>query len=492
VPADGTVVVRPVDDAYSSSARPSYNTGGSSKLVAGTYQGDTMVTYLKYDVAALPAGAEIDQARIVLTSTGGSLPGTVTLSPVPSTGWQEETLTNTNRPSMQGEIATVHPAADARQVFFDVTGAVTANGTYSFAVKSPVADDPARFQSDESGSNEPQLRLTLATTVPVPVPSPEPTPPVPTTCTVDAKLVPSCNILWGAAAGGFSDTPRDEALRIWEQKSGRTSSIYHTYHRGDQLFPTKAEIAMANEPGKPRLLMTNWKVAYGTTWAKVAAGTQDARIDRLSAYINATYQDPFFLNIHHEPENDVIATAGSGMTAKDYAAMFRYTVQRMRANGVDNAVFMVSYMGLEKFYNQSWWYDLYPGDDAVDWIGLDAYVASQPGGYHYGTLSDLLNRTTDSTKFPGFYTWVTTQHANKPFMLSEWGVHEYAADPTQKVQTLSTVLAELKNFPAVKGMVWFDTESDQNGSDIRIDSSTGALAEFQKIALDPRFEVRVR
>ena len=149
------------------------------------------------------------------------------------------------------------------------------------------------------------------------------TPADPSDCTVDAKLVPTCNVLWGSAAGGFSDTPRDQALREWEAKSGRTASIYHTYHKGDEMFPTKAEIAMANEAGKPRILFTNWKVGYGTKWGKVANGDMDARIDKLSNYIKANYTAQFFMAIHHEPENDVSTTAGSGMTAKDYAAMYR-------------------------------------------------------------------------------------------------------------------------------------------------------------------------
>ena len=31
------------------------------------------------------------------------------------------------------------------------------------------------------------------------------------------------------------------------------------------------------------MLLLNWKIAYGSTWAKVAAGQQDARIDNWSA-----------------------------------------------------------------------------------------------------------------------------------------------------------------------------------------------------------------
>jgi len=523
------------DDAYSSSSRPTYNTASSQRLVAGRLDGNTTVTYVKFTVKNLPTGTAVSGAEVVLTRDEHRLPGTVRLSKVASNSWSEKTLTARNDPAVGSVVDVAYPKADTTKVVFDVSGVVKAAGTYTFAVTSPAGNDVARFRSSEYVKDRPALKVTVrkATapspeptqpaptqptppspeptvptpdptvptpdpTVPTPdptVPTPDPTTPDPTTpqeCTVDALLVPSCNILWGAAAGGFSETPRDQALREWEAKSGRTSTVYHTYHRGDELFPTKAEIAMANDPANPRVLFINWKVNYGSKWAGVAKGEQDARIDRLAAHIKANYKDKFFLTFHHEPENDVNDTAGSGMTAKDFASMFRHTVQRLRAQGVDNAVFVVAYMGIEKFYNQPWWYDLYPGDDVVDWIGLDAYVASQPGGYHYGTLTDLVNRTTDKAKFPGFYNWSQTFHANKPLMLSEWGVHEYAADPSQKAKTLSTVLTELDKFPAIKGMFWFDTAKDQNGSDIRIDSSPESLVEFQKIAADPRFVVRVR
>jgi hypothetical protein len=481
------------DDAYTSSARPRLNTGAVTKLVAGKLSGDSMVTYLKFKVGTLPAGSTIERVEINVHKDD-RLSKTVQISKVAGTGWTESTLTHGNRPALGVVVSTVSPTSTDVKAKFVVTSAVKGAGTYAFAVTSPITDDVARFRATEYKVNPPLLKIVISTPAPTtPAPTtPAPTPTTPETCTVDAKLVPSCNVLWGAAAGGFSETPRDQALREWEQKSGRVSSVYHTYHRGDEMFPTKAEIAMAGEVGKPRVLFTNWKVAYGTKWANVAAGQQDARIDRLAAYIKANYRETFFMAIHHEPENDVVATAGSGMTAKDYAAMFRHTVQRMRAQGADNVVFVVAYMGLEKFYNQPWWYDLYPGDDVVDWIGLDAYLASQPGGYHFGTLTDLVNRTTDKTKFPGFYNWHQASHADKPLMLSEWGVHEYATDPSQKAKILSTVLTELDNFPAIKGMVWFDTAKDQNGSDIRIDSSPQSLVEFRKIAADPRFVVQVR
>jgi hypothetical protein len=46
--------------------------------------------------------------------------------------------------------------------------------------------------------------------------------------------------------------------------------------------------------------------------------------------------------------------------------------------------------------------------------------------------------------------------------------------------------------PAIKAMVAFDTASDQQGLDMRIDSTPQALESFKKIATDPMFQVRVR
>jgi hypothetical protein len=330
-----------------------------------------------------------------------------------------------------------------------------------------------------------------ATSRTAPIPAVAPAKPG-TNCTVDAKLVPSCNVLWGAAAGGFSETPRDQALREWEAKSGRTASIYHTYHRGGELFPTKAEIAMADEAGKPRILFTNWKVGYGTTWGKVAAGGQNARIDKLSAHIKATYgRDKFFLAVHHEPENDVSTDPKSQMTARDYANMVRYTVKRMRANGVTNVVFVMAYMNVEKWNDSPWWADLYPGNDVIDWVAVDSYVNAQPKGFHAGDFTYLMNRTTGRSKFNGWYNWALT--TKKPIMVAEWAVYECrtACSPAEKAKIHAQVVQQMKAMPAIKAMVAFDTASDQQGLDMRIDSTPQALASYKKLAADPIFNVNI-
>lgn len=312
-------------------------------------------------------------------------------------------------------------------------------------------------------------------------------------CRVGPKLVPTCGVLWGAAAGAFTDTPNDVAVKAWEKATGRTATLFHVYHRGDEVFPTAAELAMVRDKKAPRILFTNWKVAWNTTWAAVARGGQDARIDAAAERFKA-FGDPFFLAIHHEPENDVSYLPGSGMTAKDYAAMYRHVIERLRARGVTNAVNVWAMMGLEKWYAQHWWEDLYPGNDVVDWIGIDAYLNALKG-YNHGDFASMLDRKGYGRLSKGFYHWATTFHPRKPIMVSEWGVYHGTRQRggDAKSAVLRTVLPELRERTAIKALVYFDTPKDHSGDrNISVVDDAATLRTFRAVAMDPIFNVRVR
>jgi beta-mannanase len=248
---------------------------------------------------------------------------------------------------------------------------------------------------------------------------------------------------------------------------------------------------MTRDPAHPRVLLLNWKIAYGSTWAKVAKGEQDRRIDAFAARVQATYGEKFFLVLNHEPENDVIARPGSGWEAKDFAAMYRHTILRLRAKGVDNAINVMAYMGNEKWMSQSWWKDLYPGDDVVDWMGLDSYVSAEKGAYHYGMFADLLDRRGKTG--PTWYDWATTQHPKKPIMIAEWGVYHRVSTRVDKSPGYDSVLPELARRPAIKAIVYFDTEADDQGDrNISISSTRNGLAAFRRLAANPLFNVTIR
>jgi beta-mannanase len=251
-------------------------------------------------------------------------------------------------------------------------------------------------------------------------------------------------------------------------------------------------MAMARDAAKPRVLLLNWKIAYGSSWAKVAKGEQDARIDKFAARIKTTFPEKFFLVLNHEPENDVVAKAGSGWEAKDFAAMYRHTILRLRAKGVSNAINVMAYMGNEKWMAQSWWQDLYPGDDVVDWLGLDSYVSAEKGYYHFGMFGDLLDRAPTGGG-QGWYDWATGKHASKPIMVAEWGVYHRVGKVADKAPGFASVLPELKKRPGIKAIVYFDTKRDDQGDrDISIDSTKPALAAFRALAADKIFDVKLR
>ena len=489
------------DDTYTSSGHRGDTVGADTKLVIGGPKTDTKVSYLKFVV---PAGTAVTGARLKLI-TVGAVSGTITVHRVVDNSWTETTLTSATAPRLGLPVASTTPKASATELAFNLRAEVTGPGTYSFAVRSS-STATTRIRSTEATSGRPELTITTRPAAPATTPaSPAPTT-APTTapatapagtapaapggdCVTGALLVPSCGVLWGAAAGGFTTAPRDTELKSWEQLSGRTATIFHTYHKGDEPFPTAAEIAMTRDPAHPRVLLLNWKIAYGSTWATVAAGGQDQRIDAFAARAKA-YGQQLFLVLNHEPENDVVPAAGSGMTAADFAAMYRHTIRRLRAAGVTNVVNVLAYMGNEKWMAQSWWADLYPGDDVVDWVGLDSYVSAEQGYYHYGTFADLLDR--QPTGGTGWYDWVVSRHPGKPIMVAEWGVYHRVGTPADKAPAYATVLPELAKRPAIKAIVYFDTAHDDQGDrDISINSTAANLTAFRTLAANPLFNVKI-
>jgi len=285
------------------------------------------------------------------------------------------------------------------------------------------------------------------------------------------------------APAAFTATPHTQALHDFERKIGRTVDIYHAYHRGNEIFPTAEEMAIAREPGNRRTLLLNWRPDIGRSWASVAAGSMDGQIDRLAAHIKATFPEKFFMVIHHEPEEEVRPLPGSGYTAADFRNMFRHVVTRFRADGVRNALFTVVFMGFEGWGRQPWFDRLYPGGDVVDWVGMDPYASSETPDF-----SHMVDQPTGQGRgFPGFYTWTGKIAPGKPIMIAEWGA--FSAAP-QRAAFFKGVAAQFKRHPRVKAMVYFETPRGPFAGaaiDTRVDASATTLSAFRRLSNDPQF-----
>ncbi|WP_214415923.1 glycoside hydrolase family 26 protein [Sphaerisporangium fuscum] len=297
-------------------------------------------------------------------------------------------------------------------------------------------------------------------------------------CAATAKLIPSCGAWWGIAPDVFGGRPPVQAVATAERRMGRRADIVHVYHRGGEAFPTPQEAHLARR----RLLLINWKPSVRDTWAEIADGAIDDRIDRVAETIRHRLHERFFLTIHHEPENDVRPQPGSGMTADDYAAMYRHVVFRLRRHGVRNAVMVMTYMGAPNWATKPWFERLYPGDDVVDWIGLDPYADRRVDDF-----AGLVDKTRDDhASWPGFYRWTQTRFPGKPIMLAEWGAFERPGDPGFKETFFNSVRRQIRGYPQIKALVYFDSPSAPRG-DTRFDSSETAARAFSQLARDPYF-----
>ncbi|GAA4923189.1 hypothetical protein GCM10025331_02530 [Actinoplanes utahensis] len=313
-------------------------------------------------------------------------------------------------------------------------------------------------------------------------------------CKVGSKLVPTCGILWGVAPGARTEERGVRALAEFERKTGRHQAVFHAYHRGiRQVFPTEQEIAIAREPGRERILLLNWK-PESTTWARIARGDRrtDQFLDRLAVHLKKNFREPFFFAVHHEAEDQVRERSGSGYTARDYAAMFRHVVKRLRAKGATNVVTVLVHMAYVPHTTKSWFQHMYPGDDVVDWIGFDTYSYSDPG-YGHGDFAELLNRRSASRPgWPGFYNWVRARHPRKPLMVAEWGVWFSKRNPGHMAEFYREVGQQIPRFPGIKAMVHFETPANHKGQDSSVDSTPAALREYRRLGKLPVFQVSVR
>jgi hypothetical protein len=307
-----------------------------------------------------------------------------------------------------------------------------------------------------------------------------------TNCRLGPKLVPTCGVLQGALSAPVGDESPAKAFLDYEQKVGVRQRVVHYYHDAPQLFPTEWEMRLAREPGVPRTLMLNWKPENGLSWAQVAAGEGDAYVDAEAAYVRQNFTEPFFLSIHHEPENEVSEVPGSGFTAQDYAAMYRHVVDRFRLAGVTNAVFVMQFMGAQVYATKPWFAQLWPGDDYVDWIAFDPYqtpsLNGQTGGFprmmdlHWGE------------EWAGAYTWSVTNHPTKPIMLAEWGLAEKPGEPSWKPWLLRSIPDELSKYPQLKAMLYFNKVLPEG--DVRAWSTPASAKAFRKMAANPVFELQ--
>jgi hypothetical protein len=163
MPQTSTFNFSPVADTYVSQANPSssYGTSGTFAAVGGS---SAKQSFLRFNVDGLSAGATVSAARLRLYVTNDSTSGGV-FNHITNTTWAENVTWNT-RPNVDGlQVATLGPVALDATVEINLTGTITGNGIYNFAITLPSnITNGLAYASREASSvaTQPQLVITTA------------------------------------------------------------------------------------------------------------------------------------------------------------------------------------------------------------------------------------------------------------------------------------------------------------------------------------------
>lgn len=239
---------------------------------------------------------------------------------------------------------------------------------------------------------------------------------------IDAKLVPSCGVWYGATANDHGPTGFRERIEEHESRIGRQVSFAHSYHQPGDTGLSTDDKYFINRPNT--YLLTNWKPT--NTWASGGGSSSsvNAQIDAFAASVKSVAPKKIMLMIAHEPENDVsggapgcsVAFVGDSGTPAEYRAMWRNVRNRFDAAGATNVVWAINYMSATKWNCMK--KDLWPGNDIIDWVVFNKY----PG-----------NGYTWVSGFSEFYNWLTTNSdTDHDFVSKPWGIGEWGAWQTNQ------------------------------------------------------------
>jgi len=221
----------------------------------------------------------------------------------------------------------------------------------------------------------------------------------------------------------------------------------------------------------------------------ITRGDFDALIDSW-AHGLAAFGRPVYLSFAHEMNGNWYpwGARSNGNSPADFIAAWRYVHHKFDEAGATNVrwVWTVNheYQGMETVFSE-----VYPGDDYVDWVGLN--------GFNWGT----------STFWPGCCpsTWNSFEDifgysyerlvllTSKPIMIAESASVEEGGDKAAWIY--DTFRKELpQTFPRIRAFVWFNLRaggtsvsptgetSPQIEVDWSVDSSDASLRAFRLIA----------
>jgi len=273
--------------------------------------------------------------------------------------------------------------------------------------------------------------------------------------------------VYDAAEGQVGAPESAQTLDQYAAMVGRKPDIVMDYSNLTDPLLTANEVTNLSSRGETPLVSWQlYKSGYGgptIPLSEIAAGAYDADLRRAAGEAKAMPFSEILIRFGHEMNGDWYGWSGD---PANFVAAWRHVVSIFRAAGVSN----VKWVWSANVDNGSYPFKAYfPGDEWVDYTGLD--------GYNWGTAGVGVNRWESLAQvFSSSYAQLT-QLSAKPVIITEVSASEVGGSKAAWIREgfLKTIP---QSFPRVDAVVWFDRVQEQ---DWRIDSSTSALDAYREV-----------
>ncbi len=239
---------------------------------------------------------------------------------------------------------------------------------------------------------------------------------------------------------------------------------------GTETFPTTTFNDIRNHGSMPLFTWQPENSSQGVTQsfslASIAAGSYDSYLTTWATAAK-TWGHPFFLRFAHEMNGSWYpwCAGTNGNTSAQYIQMWRHVHDIFTGVGATNVTWVwcvnTSYSGSTPIAG------LYPGDNYVDWVSLDAY-------------NRLANSWQDfSNNAAGTVAQLISIAPGKPIMVAETGCNQNTN--YSKSQWFLNVLTNyLPSQPRIKAWVYENSTNQNDGNDWRITVPTNATPGYQQ------------
>lgn len=192
--------------------------------------------------------------------------------------------------------------------------------------------------------------------------------------------------------------------------------------------------------------------------SKIINGNYDKYITQYARDVK-NWGHPLFLRLAHEMNGNWYPWSEqiNGNKPGEYVAMWKHVHDIFTKEGVKNVTWVWTPNNTDQHGKGGNLTSFYPGNEYVDWVGIDGYNYGTSKGGKYQNFADVFYNAYH--EIVGF--------TDKPMMIGEMASSPVGGDKAKWVSDAYTKFIP-NDFPKIKAVIWFNENKEQ---DWRIESS---------------------